>query len=215
MDKLEERFDKLRQFNATLGTSSDKDVEYNIKIDKLKIEKDTIELVADQTYDKMTKLFNDTRKRLRIKGGANTEEPIRNYDGFDLDDNGNLIFVRKNEVIGLDNINEGLDSPSKMIKKLGVNRLKLMGLTNITDEVINPYRARYKDAREKVRKLGDNLNERSKVIKCSSTTDAEAIEVMEITSEDIDKTVKGVEWETPFIEASERGKLLPLRELED
>ena len=37
---------------------------------------------------------------------------------------------------------------------------------------------------------------------------------MEITSEDIDTTVKGVERETPFIEAGERGKLLPLRELE-
>ena len=55
------------------------------------------------------------------------------------------------------------------------------------------YRGRYKNAREKVRKLNDNLNERSKAIKSSSTTDAEA--------------------ETPFIEADERDKLLPLREL--
>ena len=36
---------------------------------------------------------------------------------------------------------------------------------------------------------------------------------MKITSEDIDTTVKGVERETPFIEAGEREKLLPLREL--
>ena len=35
----------------------------------------------------------------------------------------NLNFVSKNEVIGRCNINEGPDSPSKMIKKLGVNRL--------------------------------------------------------------------------------------------
>ena len=42
----------------------------------------------------------------------------------------------------------------------------------------------------------------------------EAIELMEITSKDIDTTVKGVEWETSFIEAGERDKLLPLRELE-
>ena len=65
-----------------------------------------------------------------------------------------------------------------------------MGFRNITDEDIHPYRSRYKDAREKVRKLNDNLNERSKAIESSSTTDAEAIELMEITSEDIDTTVK-------------------------
>ena len=74
-------------------------------------------------------------------------EPIREYDSFDTDDNSNLTFVRKNEVIGLGNINEGLDSSSKMIKKLGVNRLRLMGFRNITYEDIYPYRARYKDAR--------------------------------------------------------------------
>ena len=75
-------------------------------------------------------------------------EPIRDFDSFDIDNNGNLTFVRKNEVIGLGNINEGLDSPSKMIKKSGVNRLRLMGFRNITDEDIYPHRARYKDARQ-------------------------------------------------------------------
>ena len=70
-------------------------------------------------------------------------EPIRDYDSFNTDDNGNLTFVRKNEVTGLSNINEGLDSPSNMIKKLDVNRLRLMGCRNITDEDIYPYRARY------------------------------------------------------------------------
>ena len=79
-----------------------------------------------------------------VKGGANIVEPIRNYDSFDIDDNGNLTFVRKNEVIGLRNINEGLDSPSKMIRELGVNRLKLMGFSNITNEDIHPYRRKYK-----------------------------------------------------------------------
>ena len=63
-------------------------------------------------------------------------EPIRDYDSFDIDNNGNLTFVGKKEVTGRGNINEGLDSPSKMIKKLGVNRLRLMGFRNITDEDI-------------------------------------------------------------------------------
>ena len=91
---------------------------------------------TNEIYDKITKLFNERRKRLGIKGGANIVEPIRDYDTFDIDDNGNLNFVRKNEVIGLGNIDEGLDSPSKMIKKLGVNRLRLMSFRNIMDEDI-------------------------------------------------------------------------------
>ena len=49
--------------------------------------------------------------------------------------------------------------------------------------------------------------ERSKAIKSSSTMDAEAIELMEMTSEDVEQG-------TSFIDASKRGKLLPLRELE-
>ena len=204
MNDLRNRLDELRRFNATLETSSDKD----------KLKKGTIKLVANETYDKITNLFNNTRKRSGIKGGSNIWEPIRNYDSFDPDDNGNLTFVHLNEVIGLGIINEGLDSPSKMIKKLGVNRLTLMGFRNITNEDIHFYRSRYKDGREKVRKLNDNLNERSKAIESSSTTDAEAIELMEIMSEDIDMTIKGVEREMPFIEAGERDKLLPLRELQ-
>ena len=63
-------------------------------------------------------------------------------------------------------------------------------------------------------KLNENLDERSKAIESSSTTDAEAIEMIEMTSKDIDVTVKGVEQDTSFIEPTERDKLLPLRELE-
>ena len=47
-----------------------------------------------------------------------------------------------------------------------------------------------------------------------SATDVEAIEMIEVTSKDIDTTVKDVEQDTSFIEPSERDKLLPLRELE-
>ena len=63
-------------------------------------------------------------------------------------------------------------------------------------------------------KLNENLDERSKAIESPSTTDAEAIEMIEVTSKDIDTTVKDVEQDTSFIELSERDKLLPLRELE-
>ena len=97
----------------------------------------TIKLVANQIYDKMTKLFNDTRKILGIKGGASIEQPIRNYDNFDLDDKGKLTFTYKNKVINFGNINEGLIPPSR-IREPGVKRLKLMGFTNITDGDIHP-----------------------------------------------------------------------------
>ena len=89
-----------------------------------------------------------------------------------------------------------------------------MGFRNLTCEDINPYDRRSKRAREEVMKLNENLDERSKAIESSSTTDAEAIEMIEVTSKDIDVTVKDAEQDTSFIEPSDRDKLLPLRELE-
>ena len=64
-----------------------------------------------------------------------------------------------------------------------------------------------------LKKLDENLDERSKAIESSSTTNAEAIEMIEVTSKDIDTMVKDVEQDTSFIEPSERDNLLPLREL--
>ena len=89
-----------------------------------------------------------------------------------------------------------------------------MGFTNITYEDINSYVQRFKSAREEVMKLNGNLDEMSKAIESSSTTDAEAIEMIEVTSKDIDATVKDAEQDTSFIELSERDNLLPLRELD-
>ena len=94
------------------------------------------------------------------------------------------------------------------ISKLGVNRLRTMGFINITYEDIQPYQPKFKNARKEVRKLNEKLNESSKALESSSTTDVEAIELMEMTSKDID----GLEQEMSFI--TERDKLLPLRELE-
>ena len=78
------------------------------------------------------------------------------------------------------------------------------------------YRARCKAARKNVIKLhiNEKLNEKSETIVSSSTMDAEAIELMEITSKDKDTTVKGADHEISFIEPGEIGKLLPLRELQ-
>ena len=79
---------------------------------------------------------------------------------------------------------------------------------------MQPYRVKYRKAREKVRILNRNLNKRSKVIESSSTTSAEAIEMTEMTSKDIDTTAEGVEQDTSFIKPDDKDKLLPLRELE-
>ena len=89
-----------------------------------------------------------------------------------------------------------------------------MGFMNMTDEDIDPYRPKYKRAREKVRILNEDPNERSKAIESPSTTDAEAIQLMEMTSKDIDTSVKDVEQDTSFIKPDDKDKLLPLRELE-
>ena len=173
------------------------------------LKKDTIELISNEIYDKLTKLFNDRRKRLGIKGGTPIAEPIRDYSKFKLRNDGTLSYKYKTTVIYLGNIDKGLKSIAE-ISKLGVNRLRTMGFINITYEDIQPYQPKFKNAREEARKLNEKLNESSKALESSSTTDVEAIELMEMTSKDID----GLEQETSFIEPSERDKLLPLRELE-
>ena len=213
MKDLELRFNKLREFNETLNESTDEDT---IEItDKAKnaLKPDTIELVANQIYDRLTIFFNNDRKRFGIQGGKPIIDPIREYQNFKLTKNGKLSYVYKKTVIDFGNINNRLKAPWE-IRKLGVNKLRLMGFRNLTYEDINPYDRRSKRAREEVMKLNENLDERSKAIESSSTTDAEAIEMIEVTSKDIDTTVKGVEQDTSFIEPSERDKLLPPRELE-
>ena len=209
---LELRFNKLREFNETLNESTDEDtIEITEKAKALK--RDTIELVANQIYDRLTICFNNDRKRFGIQGGEPIIEPMREYRNFKLTKNGKLSYVYKRTVIDFGNINNRLKA-SWEIRKLGVAKLRLMGFRNLTYEDINPYDRRSKRVREEVMKLNENLDERSKAIESSSTTDAEAIEMIEVTSKDIDATVKDAEQDTSFIEPSERDKLLPLRELE-
>ena len=135
------------------------------------------------------------------------------YDHFKLADDGSLTFKYKRTVIDLGNINKRIKSPSEL-RRLSIAKLKVMGFTDITDEDTHPYRAKYLVARDKVKKLNENLDERSKAIESPSTTDTEVIEMIEVTSKDIDTTVKDVEQDTSFIKPSERDNLLPLRELE-
>ena len=171
-------------------------------------------MIANQIYDRLTISFDNTRKRLGIHKGESIVKPIRDYRNFKLSDDGELTEVRKRTVLDLGKINYGLKTPWE-IRRIGVKKLKLMGLLNITDEDVNPYKQKYKSRREEMlKKLDENLDKRSKAIESSSATDAEAMEIIEVTSKDIDMTVKDVEQDTSFIEPCERDKLLPLRELE-
>ena len=206
---LETRLNELRQFNKDLDESTDVKTMLMTYKTKDALKRDTIELIANEMYDKLTKLSNDRRKRLGIKGGTPIADPIRDYSKFKLKNDGTLSYKYKKTVIYLGNIDKDLKSITEM-SKLGVNRLRTMGFTNITYEDIQPYQPRFKNAREEARKLNEKLNERSKTLESSFTTDVEAIELMEMTSKDID----GLEQETSFIEPTERDKLLPLRELQ-
>ena len=210
---LELRFNKLREFNETLNESTDEGIIEMTEETINALKRDTIELVANQIYDRLTNFFNKDRERFGIRKGEPVLDPIRKYDNFKLTKNGKLSYKYKKTVIDFGNINNRLKAPWE-IRRLGVAKLRLMGFTNIMDEDVKPHRARYIKARKEVMMLNENLDERSKAIESSSTTDAEAIEMIEMTSKDIDATVKDAEQDTSFIEPSERDKLLPLRELE-
>ena len=209
---LEIRFNKLREFDETLNESTDENTIEMTEQAKYALKSGTIELVANQIYDRLTIFFNNNRKRFDIKKGEPIVDPIREYRNFKLSDDGELTYIYKRTVIDLGNINTRLKAPWE-IPRLGVSKLKSMGFTNITYEDINPYDQRFRRVREKVSILNENLNERSKTIDSPSTTKAEAIEMIEVTSKDIDTAVKDVEQDMSFIEPSKRDNLLPLREL--
>ena len=63
----------------------------------------------------------------------------------------------------------------------------------MTSEDINPYMKRSVKKREKLKKLDEKLDEKSKAVGSPSTTNTEAIEMIDMPSEDIDTTVKDVE----------------------
>ena len=152
MKDLELRFNKLREFNETLNESTDGDTIEITEKTKDALKRDTIELAANQIYNKLTIFFNDDRQRFGIQGGEPITEPMREYQNFKLTKNGKLSYKYKRTVIDLGNIDEGLKAPWE-IRKLGVNKLRLMGFRNLTYEDINPYDRRSKRAREEIKEL--------------------------------------------------------------
>ena len=64
---LELRFNKLREYDETLNESTDEDnIEMTVKT-KDALKHDTIELAANQIYDRLTIFFNNDRKDLEYK----------------------------------------------------------------------------------------------------------------------------------------------------
>ena len=84
---------------------------------KDRFKRGTIELIANQIYDRLTLSFNNVRKRFGIKEDRPIE-PIRNYDNFKLADDGALTYVDKRTVIDLGNMNDGIEPPWEM-RRLG------------------------------------------------------------------------------------------------
>ena len=76
---LEVRFNKLREFNETLNESTDEDTIEMTEKTKDMLKCGTIELVANQIYDRLTIFFNNDRKRFDIKKGEPIIEPMREY----------------------------------------------------------------------------------------------------------------------------------------
>ena len=64
MNDLQRRFNKLRQFNKTLNESHDEDFINITTSTKDALKHDTIELVANQIYDKLTILFKQYKKKI-------------------------------------------------------------------------------------------------------------------------------------------------------
>ena len=105
---------------------------------------DTIELAANQIYDRLAIFFNKDRKRFGIQGGKPIIEPIREYRNFKLTKNGKLCYAYKKTVIDFGDINNRLKAPWE-IRKLGVAKLRLIGFRNLTYEDINRYDRRSKE----------------------------------------------------------------------
>ena len=105
MKDLEIRFNKLREFNETLNESTDEDTIDMTEKTKNALKHDTIELAANQIYNRLNIFFNNDRKRFDIRKGEHIIDPIREYRNFKLSDDRELSYIYKRMVIDLGNIN--------------------------------------------------------------------------------------------------------------
>ena len=104
------RFEELSQYSRNLKKSCNEVTREEVSTFADSTRHDIEELIANQIYDKLTILLNKTRKNFGIKKGRPIE-PIKNYDNFELADDGTITYVYKRMVIDLGNINERLIPP--------------------------------------------------------------------------------------------------------
>ena len=95
VNDLEVRFNRLRGFDETLNESTDEDTTEMTEKTTYALKHDTIELVANQIYDKLITMFNNDRKRFGIQKGELLLNPIRKYENFKLADDGELTYIYK------------------------------------------------------------------------------------------------------------------------
>ena len=88
MSDLERRFNQLRQLDVTLNESRDEYLVNMTTVTMNALKRDTMELIGNQIYDKLTISFNNNKKRFGIQNGIPIAEPMRNYDNFKLADDG-------------------------------------------------------------------------------------------------------------------------------
>ena len=112
---LEVRLNKLREFDETLNESTDEDTIEMTEKTKDALKHDTIELAANQIYDRLTIFFNKDRKRFGIQGGKPIIGPIREYRNFKLTQNGKLSYIYKKTVIDSGNINNRLKAMERRL----------------------------------------------------------------------------------------------------
>ena len=67
LTNLERRFNKLRKFDEPLNENTNENTTEMTEQAKYALKSDTIELVANQIYDRLTIFFNNYRKRFYIK----------------------------------------------------------------------------------------------------------------------------------------------------
>ena len=79
VEDIELRFNKLREFDETLSESTDEGTIEMATKSKRALKRDTIELAANQIYDRLTIFFNNNRKRFGIQRGEPIVDPIREY----------------------------------------------------------------------------------------------------------------------------------------
>ena len=96
MKDLESRFEELRQYNRNFDESRNEATREDASIFIDATRHDIEELVANEMYDKLTILLNDTRKKFGIQKGRPID-PLRRYDNFKLSDNGELTYIYTRE----------------------------------------------------------------------------------------------------------------------